>query len=226
MPSSAEKPPLRTGEVANFAALGFKLEKIPDFNLPAEFKSPFGVDLTWLKEIADRRLIHLTELLPSQHQKWVDTRKIAQNPMQAYPLDYLASVIAKLRQNRQIPRTIQNGNTSVELPTGSRLGMTPAEINEGVIPEAAKLLGVSASAIRMPKISELLYINWINKIFEPSPNLAMEWTNTEYFDEAEKANLLGNLTLGKKGENTTVHFWPTAETARIPNIGFRLIVSA
>lgn len=201
-------------------------ETLPLYDFVTSDHLPFRVDINWLRGIAGRRQIHLTELLPSQKAKLVDIRPTAHESTDHLPDNLLSDILKKLRIEKNIPHTLEHGTGEVELPIDSRFGLNPTEIKEFVIPEAANLLGVESSKIRLPKISELIYLNWTHHLLERGDNMVMEWTNTEYFDDPQKQQYLGNVVLAQKGEHTDVSFWPGSKEARNPLIGFRLLITA
>lgn len=203
-----------------------QLEVLPVYDFVTGDTRPFGVDVRWINDIARKRQIHITELLPSQKTKFIDRSHIRPETDEQLPKDYLSEILKRLRTEQHIPSILKHGAGELELASDSRFGLTPTEIKDFVIPETADLLGIDSTKIRLPKISELIYLNWIHHLLEREDRMLMEWTNTEYFDDPQKEQYLGNVILAQKNEHTTISFWPGSEEVRNPLIGFRLIISA
>lgn len=182
----------------------------------------------WLKihieeeETVDPKVLFLPQALIA-----IETRAKPpfENGQQMYPRDeeFLGPVLKSLREEEKIPREVEYGLGTLNLPPDSRFGLSFEEIKNHIIPQLSQILDVEKKRIHLPKISQFLYL-----AYHFYPQLlskgTIEWCEDLYFSARTK-EVIGRLFVGdtEPGERNLI-YW-RGPGGRLPSLGFRLVVS-
>ncbi|MBF8249643.1 MAG: hypothetical protein HW400_244 [Candidatus Levybacteria bacterium] len=148
------------------------------------------------KQIENGEVSQDTSKLPDT---WVlidkTVRPDYQNGKQLHENDSFGPLLKRLRKEKKI-QTVKG------IPDTSRFGISPDELTQVVLPEIAKILGVDASAVRLPKEIEF---NIIGNFEHPEWGKANTW---EWFADkfGDDDRLVGGLS-GYGGLARVRHFW-------------------